>query len=149
MISRGVVALLALVAMGCVGSPDAPTEPTVPPDPAVSPNATLSPDPTVERPPDVAVLLTEDDSGASVALVQGERLAVRLGHDWVWSSPEVDGTAVAVAPVQYESDPGFTEWSVEATEPGSVRISIAGEPNCPDSAMCPTRTFAVDVIVIR
>ena len=151
MTRRGVVAVVALAAMGCSGPP----EPNAAPDPA-EPDATspeqVTPDasPVPGGPaPDTVAVLTEDDDGSEVALEVGERFALRFGHDWVWRAPQVDGAAVRVAPVQYESDPGFTEWSIEAAEPGTARIRVQGEPNCPDPGDCPPRTVELDVTVER
>lgn len=75
-------------------------------------------------------VLTEADSGATIALPTGGETSLRLSSDWVWSEPVVDGDAVQLATVNYLQDPGFSEWVVTAVAPGEATITSSGTAAC-------------------
>lgn len=127
--------------MGSTVDPTSSPSPTAPlteaspstATPPVTDSPSASPRPTTTR--EVRVL-TERDSGAAVALAIGESVSLRLSHDWLWSTPQVEGSAVVLAPVEYFADPGYTEWSVEAVRPGKTVVRIEGSRQCPSTADC-------------
>jgi hypothetical protein len=88
-------------------------------------------------------VLTEDDDGRRVTLGLGEELPLRLGGDWDWSEPRVDGAAVALTPVSHLVDPGFTEWLVQARADGVAHLAVDGEPACGNPGACPARTVRI------
>lgn len=109
-----------------------------------------TPDPTVppEAPPDAtSLVLTEQDSGAEITLAVGQERALRLGGGWSWSEPVATGGAVTLSPVEYLVDPGYVEWSVAGTAPGSATVEVLGEPACGDTTVCPPTTVALVVDV--
>jgi hypothetical protein len=59
-----------------------------------------------------------------------------LSHDYTWDEPSVDGEGLEIAPVDYLVDPGFSEWRISATRPGTAVVTAAGAPACTD-ADCP------------
>lgn len=114
------------------------------PDPTGTPGSTVPP----EAPPDAtSLVLTEEDSGAQIALAVGQERALRLGNGWSWSEPVATGGAVTVSPVEYLVDPGYVEWSVAGTAPGSATVEVLGEPACGDTTVCPPTTVALVVDV--
>jgi hypothetical protein len=94
-------------------------------------------------------VLTEEDDGASFLLRVGETATLRLAGDWAWEEPVVEGDAVALVPVDYESDPGFAEWLVEAATAGTSVVSAAGEPSCAEPSECPARRVSLRFQVER
>lgn len=99
-----------------------------------------SPDATGSTPTAPPAVLTAEDDGATFVLRVGESTSLRLASDWSWEQPVVDGDAVALVPVDYEADPGFVEWLVEAAKAGSADVAATGEPSCAEASDCPART---------
>ncbi|WP_380169262.1 hypothetical protein [Jannaschia sp. R86511] len=92
-------------------------------------------------------VLTEQDSGAQVALTVGEERTLRLGSAWSWSEPVVAGDAVVLTPVDYLVDPGYVEWLVSGAATGSATLEATGEPVCGDTTVCPPTTVTLEVEV--
>jgi len=102
--------------------------------PAEEPAASTSqPVPPPRQSPQV---LTEADSGATIALPTGGETSLRLSSDWVWEEPVVDGDAVQLVPVNYLRDPGFSEWIVMAVAPGEATITSSGTAACAGQDGC-------------
>ena len=125
------VAVLALVLLpmlaACAG--DEGSSPAEEPSGSTSADATPPP----RRSPQV---LTEADSGATIALPTGGETNLRLSSDWVWEEPVVDGDAVQLAIVNYLQDPGFSEWVVMAVAPGEATITATGTAACAGQDGC-------------
>lgn len=107
-----------------------PTEPATADPPAAttgSPSASPSAAPSGSA-PDRATpsVLTDQDTGETVALRTGDSVALRLSSDLVWESPDVDGAAVTLTPVDYFTDPGFQEWIVTGVAAGEATVRTAG-----------------------
>ena len=120
-----VLALLLVPLAACSG--DEASGPVEEPSPSTSEPAPPRQSPQV---------LTEADSGATVALPTGGETSLRLSSDWVWSEPVVDGDAVSLAVVNYIQDPGFSEWVVTAVEPGEATIASSGTAACAGQDGC-------------
>jgi predicted secreted protein len=103
------------------------------PGPAEEPSPSTSEPAPPRQSPQV---LTEVDSGATIALPTGGETSLRLSSDWVWSEPVVDGDAVQLAPVNYLQDPGFSEWVVTAVGPGEATITSSGTAACAGQDGC-------------
>lgn len=132
LLPRAAVALLlGVAAAACTDDPE-PGSPAPPPrsvtPTATSPATTPTPTPTatstpVPPAPDV---LTQDDTGRTVTLPVGESTQLRFSGRWREAAPTVDGTAIVLVPVDYETDPGFRAWDVRAAEPGEALLHTAG-----------------------
>jgi hypothetical protein len=72
--------------------------------------------------------ITEADNGDSFALALGSETRLRLPGTHVWNEPAVRGEAVRLARVDYFQDPGFSEWTVQAVQPGRSTIAARGTP---------------------
>jgi hypothetical protein len=81
--------------------------------------------------------ITEVDSGESFTLSLGSETSLRLSGAYVWSEPTVRGDAVELARVDYFRDPGFSEWTVLAVQPGTATIAARGTPACAGQKRCP------------
>jgi hypothetical protein len=81
--------------------------------------------------------ITEVDSGKSFTLSLGSETHLRLSGAYVWSAPTVRGDAVELARVDYFRDPGFSEWTVVAAQPGTATIAARGTPACAGQERCP------------
>lgn len=115
-----VVALLAvLVDAGC-GEEEGGAGETVSPPRAAAPQT-----------------ITEVDSGESFTLAPGSETRLRLSGKYGWSEPTVRGEAVELARVDYFQDPGFSEWTVLAVQPGTATIAARGTPACAGQEPCP------------
>jgi hypothetical protein len=78
-------------------------------------------------PPRVAPkTITEADSGESFTLATDGRTSLRLSGEYEWTEPSVVGAGLQLTRVDYFQDPGFSEWSVVAVEPGRATISARG-----------------------
>jgi hypothetical protein len=80
--------------------------------------------------------ITEVDSGESFTLTPGSETRLRLSGQYVWSEPTVRGDAVELARVDYFQDPGFSEWTVLAVQPGTATIAARGTPACAGQEPC-------------
>lgn len=129
------VAALTVVA-GCAAQPGRGE------GPGRSPEAPASP--TVEE--DV-LIITEADSGGRFLVSLDARVLLRLGNEYVWEEPRAEGRSVELIRVDYFQDPGFSEWEVRPTQPGTTVITATGMRTCPPGAPCPEDAFAFDVAV--
>ena len=80
--------------------------------------------------------ITEVDSGKSFTLARGSGTRLRLSGKYSWSEPTVRGDAVELARVDYFQDPGFSEWTVLAVQPGTAAIAARGAPACAGQERC-------------
>lgn len=125
--------LLGVAAAACTENP-APHRPDPPArtaTPTVAPTVTATPTaaPTTPSPaPSAPAVLTQDDTGRTVALRLGDTTQLRLSGRWRAATPTVDGTAIALVPVEYETDPGFRAWDVRAAEAGEAVLHTTGQP---------------------
>jgi predicted secreted protein len=121
-----VVALVLLPLVACGGDEAS--------GPAGEPAASMSQPATAPR--QSPQVLTEADSGATIALPTGGETSLRLSSGWVWEEPVVDGDAVQLAVVNYVQDPGFSEWVVMAVAPGEATIASSGVAACAGQDGC-------------
>ena len=91
--------------------------------------------------------VTEDDDGGRVVLDVGTEVPWRLSSDWDWDQPSVDGSAVEIVPVDYLVDPGYREWLIVGSAPGTAELTVTGSGACGDSGQCPDRTVTLTVDV--
>lgn len=89
--------------------------------------------------------ITERSAGKTFRLAKGDTATLRLSSRWQWSDPRVSTKVVELTPVEYFTDPGFREWTIDARRRGRATIRATGRPTCP---ACTTRSFRV-VIVVR
>ena len=89
-----------------------------------------------------SVSISERDSGRTFALKRTTNAALRLSGKWIWTPPKVRGGAVVLSPVNYRSDPGFSEWQITRRAAGTARITAHGRPNCNGCARR-ARSFSV------
>ncbi|MDF3146602.1 hypothetical protein, partial [Streptomyces sp. T21Q-yed] len=73
-------------------------------------------------------VLTQDDTGRTVTLPVGDTTQLRLSGRWRDATPTVDGTAIVLVPVDYETDPGFRAWDIRAAAPGEAVLHTTGHP---------------------
>ena len=120
--TRLVLAVVVLVAAGCgeEASREGGTAGETSPPPSAAPET-----------------ITEEDSGRSFTLAPGSQTSLRLSGNYAWEEPTVQGDAVQLARVDYFQDPGFSEWTVLAVQPGTARIEARGAPDCSGQAPCP------------
>jgi hypothetical protein len=95
-------------------------------------DGTPTPAPTDAPKQEQHLVITEQNAGQTFTLAAGTFAFLRLPSRYYWDAPEVDGTAVTVLPVYYESDPGYQEWQVQADSPGTARLHALGYDNPPD-----------------
>ena len=93
------------------------------------------------------MVITERDSGKTFKFSQATQARLRLSNQYVWQVPRISGTAIALEPVQYFRDPGYTEWNIKVMAPGSARISSTGSPNCRPGTPCPATSRSFDVAI--
>jgi predicted secreted protein len=94
--------------------------------------------------------ITEVDSGESFTLSPGSGTRLQLSGEYVWSEPTVRGDAVQLVRVDYFQDPGFSEWTVLAVQPGTATIAARGTtPACAGQERCPDEPlrFQVEITV--
>jgi hypothetical protein len=70
--------------------------------------------------------ITDAANGRSFTLSQGAETALRLPGGYEWGEPAVRGQAVELIRVDYFQDPGFSEWTVRAVQPGTATIAAHG-----------------------
>ncbi len=145
---RFVVAAVALSALllGCGGADDeadpdgsassSSSDPSTPPRtvPAsttggstTTPAPTTPPEtaPAMTLPPSPGFLVPEDAGPWAMAV--GERTSLRLDGARSWSEPVVEGDAVALIPVDFESNPGYTQYDIAARVAGEATITVDGD----------------------
>jgi|Tabmets5t2r1_1033131.scaffolds.fasta_scaffold00588_4 predicted secreted protein len=95
--------------------------------------------------------ITEADNGESFTLAPGSETSLRLSGKYVWREPTVRGDAVQLTRVDYFQDPGFSEWTVLAVEPGTATIAAHGTPDCAGQEPCPDEPlrFELELTVAR
>ncbi|MCF1599657.1 hypothetical protein [Streptomyces muensis] len=89
---------------------------------------TATPDPSA---PSAPAVLTQDDTGRTVTLALGDTTQLRLSGRWREAAPTVDGTAIVLVPVDYETDPGFRAWDIRAAQPGEAVLRTTGRQGLP------------------
>jgi hypothetical protein len=96
-----------------------------------------------------AVVITQADSGQSVALALGSSAELRLPTTLRWSAPVVGGHAVTLTAAPVAASLGYAQWTVKAVAAGSARISSGGAPICSPGMACPqfVEEFTVTVTV--
>ncbi len=137
MLTRAAAALLlgaAAVACADDAAPDRPTPPVRTSAPTPTPTSTSTPGSTPTPTPAPATstagpaVLTQDDTGRTVTLPLGDTTQLRLSGRWRTATPAVDGTAIVLVPVDFESDPGYRAWDVRAVGPGEAVLRTAAQP---------------------
>ncbi|MFI8521554.1 hypothetical protein ACIGEZ_27620 [Streptomyces sp. NPDC085481] len=125
---RAVAALLlGVAAAACTDSP--PPDRPPPPARTTTPDPTSAPAPTTSAPaPPAPAVLTQDDAGRTITLPPGGTTQLRLSGSWRGATPAVDGTAIVLVPVGYETDPGFRAWDIRATGRGEAELHTTGGP---------------------
>lgn len=123
LLQRAAATLVLGVAAAAACTNNSP--PRTPTSPAPTPTATTTaPEPSV---PSAPAVLTQNDTGRTVTLALGDTTQLRLSGRWRETAPTVDGTAVVLVPVDYETDPGFRAWDVRAVEPGEAVLRTTGQ----------------------
>ena len=59
----------------------------------------------------------------------------------------MDGDAVTLTPVDYLVDPGYVEWLILGSVPGTATLTAGGEPACTDTTECPATTVTLQLEV--
>lgn len=118
--------LLGVAATACTNAP----EETGVPGRTGTPTGTPPhrPEPPVHRTtaPPAPRVVTPADDGRTVTLTPGARTQLRLPGEGRWEAPTVDGEAVDLVPVLFETDPGYQAWDLAAAHPGRAGIHAAG-----------------------
>lgn len=70
-----------------------------------------------------------------------------FSNQYVWDQPSVAGAGVSLEPVQYFADPGYPEWAIRASRPGTTTITASGQPNCTPNAACPSSPIQFQVTI--
>ncbi len=111
------------------------------------PSSSTSPTPSTIS----SVLITERDSGDTFKFSLATQASLRLSNLYIWQVPRISGKAIALEPVQYIRDPGYTEWNIKVIAPGTAQISSSGSPNCGRGTPCPvtSRPFEVAIDVTQ
>jgi predicted secreted protein len=135
-----------LLAAGCGSGPGAPPPADAPSPTQEEPQGDAEPH-AQEDGPGGASVISETDDGSSVALHQGDEVALRLASDWLWDEPQLSGDAIEITRVDHLVDPGYAEWRLAAATPGEVELTASGEPNCGDAGRCPERTVRIVIEV--
>ncbi|MEY9989559.1 hypothetical protein ABIE67_001591 [Streptomyces sp. V4I8] len=117
--------LLGVAAAACTDN----SPPRHPTPPAQSATHTRTPSASTTSPaPPAPTVLTQDDTGRTVTLPLGDTAQLRLSGRWRQTTPTVDGTAIVLVAVDYETDPGFSAWDIRATGRGEAVLHTAGGP---------------------
>ena len=82
-------------------------------------------EPVMTLPPSPGFLVPEDAGPWTMAV--GERTSLRLDGARSWSEPVVEGDAVALIPVDFESNPGYTQYDIAARVAGEATITVDGD----------------------
>jgi len=90
--------------------------------------------------------ITQAQSGRTFRLRVGSSATLHLADTWVWSAPRLSSRAVALTPIMYFRDPGFTAWDVRARARGTATIRSVGKPACSPCGLA-TRLFHVTIVV--
>ena len=91
-------------------------------------------------------VITESHSGKTFTLKRSSRSVLHLSNKWNWTQPKVRGGAVALSPIDYESDPGFKAWQITRRAAGTAKITAYGRPNC-DGCYRSARSFTLKLNV--
>ncbi|WP_395365635.1 hypothetical protein ACHGLA_32205 [Streptomyces sp. YH02] len=128
--------LLGAAAVACAddAAPDRPTPPvrTSAPTPTPTSTTTAGSTPASTPAPTTSTagpaVLTQDDTGRTVTLSLGDTTQLRFSGRWRTATPAVDGTAIVLVPVDFESDPGYRAWDIRAVGPGEAVLRTAAQP---------------------
>ena len=115
-----------------------PTDTAAPPtNTAVPPVATNTVD--ISTTPPAAIsdhVLTNKDNNSSITLKVGDTLLVELS-DRQWSTPKVDSSILAVAPLNIMVPQGAQAWKYNALAPGQTDLTSEGQcPPNPGGVSC-------------
>ncbi|KUO05085.1 hypothetical protein [Streptomyces caeruleatus] len=129
LLPRAAVTLLLGVAAAAACTDNSPPAASTSPTPTAAPTSTpmtttATPEPSA---PSAPAVLTPDDTGRTVTLALGDTTQLRLPGRWRETAPIVDGTAVVLVPVDYETDPGFRAWDVRAAKEGEAVLRTPGQ----------------------
>jgi hypothetical protein len=80
---------------------------------------------SVPAPAPPAFLVPEDEG--TYALAVGAQTALRLDRQRSWSKPELEGDAVELIRVAFESDPGYTEYDILGRQPGESTVRVTAD----------------------
>jgi predicted secreted protein len=108
-----------------------------------TPSSSTSPKPAASG----AIFITELDSGQTFSVAPATQATLRLSNQYVWEAPRVRGTAIALEPVSYIRDPGYSEWKIQVVRSGTANISSAGTPNCMTGSLCPVASKQFEVTI--
>lgn len=118
---------------------------------SAAPPSTVPPTPASSPRPSGQLVITEADSGGTFTISRSTADALlRLGDDWLWSAPELDGSSVRLAQRHYVQDPGYAEWEIRPVAAGSTVIRSEGSLACHQAeppCAAPTRLFEVTIVV--
>ncbi|HXM58097.1 MAG TPA: hypothetical protein VOB72_22050 [Candidatus Dormibacteraeota bacterium] len=103
-----------------------------------------SPSPGGPSPTPVQVL-TEADSGRTVALAVGQTAALRLSNRYTWSDPQATGGAVRVT--RGDATAAYHEWTISAAARGTATVTSGGRVACSPGAVCPGAILAFTLTV--
>ncbi|MEU7037393.1 hypothetical protein ABZ958_27410 [Streptomyces sp. NPDC046237] len=122
--------LLGVAAAACTDDPSPPDRPPTPTRTATSaPTLTPTAEETTGAPvPEAPAALTQEDTGRTFTLRSGGTAQLRLSGRWREAAPSVDGAAIVLVPVEYETDPGFRAWDVRAVGPGEAVLRTTERP---------------------
>lgn len=70
--------------------------------------------------------LTPDNAGETVQLTTGDSMPLRLQSGLAYNVATLDPDIVEVIPVDHFDDPGYAEWLLEATGPGTTEVVASG-----------------------
>ncbi|WP_128429872.1 hypothetical protein [Streptomyces cyaneus] len=121
--------LLGVAAAACTDNSPPHSSPAPTHTATSRPTPTPTPAATTGTPvPTAPAVLTQDDTGRTVTLSLGDTTQLRLSGRWRETTPTVDGTAIVLVPVDYETDPGFRAWDIRAAAPGEAVLDTTGRP---------------------
>jgi len=90
-------------------------------------------------------VLTEADSGRTVALAVGQTAALHLANRYTWSEPQATGGAVRVA--RGDTTGAYHEWTVTAVARGTATVTSGGRVACSPGVICPGAILAFALTV--
>ncbi|MEU6987869.1 hypothetical protein ABZ946_31315 [Streptomyces sp. NPDC046324] len=122
--------LLGVAAAACTDDASPPDRPPAPTRTATSASTpTPAPEKATGTPvPAAPGVLTQEDAGRTFALRRGGTTRLHLSGRWREAAPAVDGTAIVLVPVEYETDPGFRAWDVRAAGQGEAVLRTTDRP---------------------
>jgi predicted secreted protein len=93
-------------------------------------------------------VITEADNGRTFRMSIGATAFLRLtSGQRLWDEPHVEGDAIELTPVYYETDPGYQEWAIQGRSAGTARIHAIARSNPPDPQAEPLANLEVTIVV--